>query len=138
MLKLQIIVDDDFFQLGHQALASWRQSDQLLPFVSGIRQSGYQALFLQALQHNSDRRALAAHFLFKLVLVDLAIRLIGQEVDGVDLHPGQGEAGSNLLRLVDALGRFFDELADRFDFFQVGVPFVSSLTNIRGHNLLDA
>lgn len=72
-LSCRSSVDDDFFQLGHQAL------------------------FLQALQHNSDRRALAAHFLFKLVLVDLAIRLIGQEVDGVDLHPGQGRLAATCL-----------------------------------------
>lgn len=135
MLKLQIIVDDDFFQLRHQVLASWRQSDQLLPFVSGIRQ--VTRSFSPALQHNRDGRALDAHFLFKLALVDLAIRLLGQEVDSVDRHPGKGKVGGDLLRLADALGRFFDDLAAEFNFFQVGSPFVSSLTNIRGQDLLD-
>lgn len=123
------------FGLGTRSLPAGVKATSFCLLSAGSGRS--PGPFLQALQHNGDGRALDAHFLFKLALVDLAIRLLGQEVDSVDRHPGQGKLGGDLLRLADALGRFFDDLAAEFNFFQVSAPFVSSLTNIRGQDLLD-
>lgn len=123
------------FSLGTRSLPAGVKATSFCLLSAGSGRS--PGPFLQALQHNGDGRALDTHFLFKLALVDLAIRLLGQEVDSVDRHPGQGKVGGDSLRLADALGRFFDDLAAEFNFFQVGAPFVSSLTNIRGQDLLD-